>query len=281
MKKRFLGLFLTITLILSLCPVLSHTAAAAGTDWSSVSSFTPGDSYTIATADDLRAFAILVNAGQNGAGSTFYITGDIVLNDETFAFNKASGVVTVSDGTSTGYLGTGIPGTEYHKVTASSGGVWYTADALTSNTLTAGAYAGALDTWTQIGNYKDTSMYTYTDATADAYSDYMFSSWNNTCYYVSDPLGGYKQAAKDYDDKATYYSRQSVHATFGGTFDGGGHSISGLYINSAACYGGLFGAVSGATIKNVSVTKFLHMEFRRAYWRHRGDNYVHHANIHS
>ncbi|MBR6249972.1 MAG: hypothetical protein IKR17_02115, partial [Bacteroidales bacterium] len=38
-----------------------------------------------------------------------------------------------------------------------------------------------------------------------------------------------------------------------GTFDGGNHTISGLYINSSADYQGLFGSTSNATISNVTI----------------------------
>ncbi|MDL2301650.1 hypothetical protein LJC58_04755, partial [Lachnospiraceae bacterium OttesenSCG-928-D06] len=41
---------------------------------------------------------------------------------------------------------------------------------------------------------------------------------------------------------------------FKGTFNGSGHKISGLYINSSSTYQGLFGFASGGTIKNLGVT---------------------------
>ena len=40
---------------------------------------------------------------------------------------------------------------------------------------------------------------------------------------------------------------------FSGTYDGGGHSISGLSINGNETYNGLFGLVSGGTVKNVAL----------------------------
>ena len=40
---------------------------------------------------------------------------------------------------------------------------------------------------------------------------------------------------------------------FGGVFDGGGYAVSGVYINSSSDYQGLFGVVSNAEIKNISV----------------------------
>ena len=41
---------------------------------------------------------------------------------------------------------------------------------------------------------------------------------------------------------------------FKGTFDGDGHTISNLYVSSTSLYGGLFGMVSVATIKNVTLS---------------------------
>lgn len=41
---------------------------------------------------------------------------------------------------------------------------------------------------------------------------------------------------------------------FQGTFDGDGHAVSGLYINEAKPYKGLFGAINSATVKNLIVT---------------------------
>ena len=45
------------------------------------------------------------------------------------------------------------------------------------------------------------------------------------------------------------------YAPFTGTFDGGGHTISGLYISGSSSYRGLFGYVgSGGTVKNLNVS---------------------------
>lgn len=44
-----------------------------------------------------------------------------------------------------------------------------------------------------------------------------------------------------------------VTDAYAGTFDGGGHAISGLSINATAANQGLFGAINGATIKNLKV----------------------------
>ncbi len=46
---------------------------------------------------------------------------------------------------------------------------------------------------------------------------------------------------------------------FSGTFDGQGHEISGIYIDTALSYQGLFGYVSGGTVKNIGVVdSYIH-----------------------
>ncbi|MDP4133464.1 MAG: hypothetical protein Q8882_05585 [Bacillota bacterium] len=42
---------------------------------------------------------------------------------------------------------------------------------------------------------------------------------------------------------------------FEGSFDGGGHTISGIYINSYSSCQGLFGCIDGGTVKNVNVAE--------------------------
>ena len=44
-----------------------------------------------------------------------------------------------------------------------------------------------------------------------------------------------------------------VSSAYAGTFDGDGHTIRGLSIDSSASYQGLFGRINGATIKNLQV----------------------------
>ena len=53
----------------------------------------------------------------------------------------------------------------------------------------------------------------------------------------------------------SYYSEPSYNgASFSGTFDGQGHTVSGIYINSENNFQGLFG-YNGGTIKNIGVTE--------------------------
>lgn len=50
------------------------------------------------------------------------------------------------------------------------------------------------------------------------------------------------------------YEKVAQDRYFRGTFDGGGHTISRLYIDNADMYQGLFGRISGATIRNLTVS---------------------------
>lgn len=61
--------------------------------------------------------------------------------------------------------------------------------------------------------------------------------------------------AADIDLSAHYWTPigTSTRKYFEGTFDGDGHTISNLTINTNASYVGLFGATSGATLKNVTL----------------------------
>lgn len=106
MKKRIFAMLLVVALVLGLVPVGAYAAEAAPeaegatllpaeaeagdenepstptghTDWTSLTSFTEGETYYIATADDLAALAALVNAGNNGEGCEFKLTADIDLS---------------------------------------------------------------------------------------------------------------------------------------------------------------------------------------------------------
>ncbi len=46
----------------------------------------------------------------------------------------------------------------------------------------------------------------------------------------------------------------STSNTYAGSFDGNGHTVSGIYINASSAYQGLFGVMSGGTIQNVTVS---------------------------
>jgi len=60
-----------------------------------------------------------------------------------------------------------------------------------------------------------------------------------------------KKSGKSWTPIADYSTSQDL--VFSGVFDGGGHVLSGLYINRSSSYQGLFGAVNQACIKNLTI----------------------------
>lgn len=81
------------------------------------------------------------------------------------------------------------------------------------------------------------------DGTFDANGTYTRGS-SNTAPEKWTPIGKYT----DDNDKTPYT----------GTFDGQGHTIKGLYVNSASdAYVGLFGCLEGATVRNLTVDGYV------------------------
>ena len=75
--------------------------------------------------------------------------------------------------------------------------------------------------------------------------------------------GEYIELTRDIDLQAAGYDTWEpigeyvYHSTsypFSGTFDGGGHTISGLHVEQSSDYLGLFGYISGATVQNLGVS---------------------------
>lgn len=219
LKKRILSIALTLCMSVSLLPVISTTSKAetpTADTWDGTASYTwftdgPDEtdgSYHISTAEQLAGLANLVNftdtaaSGQSAAvpfsGETIVLDSDIDLNSGvTFSFDADTGLVTVTDGTGTFYLGTGVKGNTdggntAFDVTASVAGTVYTDDAGTP-----GSAPVALNTWVPIGS----------DSTA-----------------------------------------------FSGTFDGGSHTVSGIYISAPSLnYQGLFGYGEDCTIGDINL----------------------------
>lgn len=157
---------------------------------------TQSDPYVIKNADQLACLAKQTSMGNSFNNKYFVLENDVVLNDESFVFDCDTGLVKVSDGKNTAYLGTGIKGdgsknnTVFDSI-ASEIGVWYASD----TSKTKGSYGGTLNNWTPIGG-KDTR--------------------------------------------------------FEGNFDGKGHTIGGMYVNTPLDYGGLFGCAN-ATLENIRI----------------------------
>ena len=113
------------------------------------------------------------------------------------------------------------------------------------------------------------------DLNADGRAD---NTSNNTAYaaafprvvYAAGRYTGYKLAKDlDFNDDASYSYPNANKSTwtrgtgwapigtnsnrFTGTFDGGGHTISNLFVNRSRGYIGLFGSLQGATIRNIGI----------------------------
>lgn len=136
----------------------------------------------ITSGADLAYLSQQSNAGITGEAITYKVgeeektmvitntvvfkqTKDIYLNDETFTMNTEAGVIVVTDGVHTGYLGTGLPGTRVNKKTPTVYGTWYTKECLTG-TLTPleeeEGYKGKLNVFHAIGHHTINNMNTKT-----------------------------------------------------------------------------------------------------------------------
>lgn len=239
-----------LILVILVFSVFGMTASAAATPWNgtAASGFASGsgtkdDPYVIMNGSQLAYLAQRVNAGDYFTGKYVALGADIRLNDENFTFDPDSGLVKVSDGTHTGFFGTGVKGeaggsrTAYDLL-ASRAGYWYLSD--TASTL--GAYGGVLNVWTPIGGFRQVPE-TVSDQTA--FSD-AAAKYGKLYYYKS---GNYTPTNVYSSAYSTYYYR----ASFDGIFLGSGHTVSGLYVNTAGDYNGIFGSVTG-TVYDLNIS---------------------------
>lgn len=108
----------------------------------------------------------------------------------------------------------------------------------------------------------------YTGGTGTEADPYLISSEQDlallakkTNEEATDYAGCYFKLTMDLDLGGTAWApighNTDGTTTFRGTFDGDGHTISGLNCQSENNFGGLFGKVQGATIKNLTVTGTL------------------------
>lgn len=146
--------------VLGIAATVSPGAFAANTvvwDGSIADGFESGSGtkenpYVISTPSQLAYLAVSVNGGNTYKDKYITLDKDISLGDEEFAFDPDTGLVKVSDGVNTAYLGTGITGDKsgsnsvFDEIAGKSG-VWYK----DSSSKTEGSYGGVLNAWTPIG----------------------------------------------------------------------------------------------------------------------------------
>ncbi len=155
--KKLVALSLSIIMIMGVIPFSVFADSPNPWDGSIAEDFGEGsgtedDPYLIDSASQLALLASKVNSGELYMGKYFKLTTDLALNDESFTFMADTGLVKVTDGTNTAYLGTGILGDESGEntifdTTASAKGEIYPSD---SEAVT-GSYTGELNEWTPIG----------------------------------------------------------------------------------------------------------------------------------
>lgn len=165
MKKRLLSILLSVCMVLTLMYGMTVPASAVSA-WDGTSpavnasyTFSGGDGsyenpYLISTAADLAQLAVNINAGTNYTNKVFCQTDDIDLNSGvTFTFEADTGLVIVTDGINTFYLGTGIKGDDSggnntFDATAGTAGTIYE----NNTTTTVGSDTIGLNPWVPIGN---------------------------------------------------------------------------------------------------------------------------------
>ncbi len=127
-------------------------------DGTTASAFGGGDGsegapYRITNGSHLRYLANQVNSGNSYSGTYFVLASDILLNNETFEYDDDTGLVCITDGVNTGYLGTGIKGiaggnTEFD-TTPSVKGTYYEYNGASYSQHD---YTGTINEWTPIGS---------------------------------------------------------------------------------------------------------------------------------
>lgn len=166
-KIIFIVIIFVLIIFLSIISIpINNSPSFAAEVWDGVSGTISDDTYTFSGGDgtastpylisnptDLAQFASNVNANLAAYNAAYYlVTCDIELNDETFTFDQDTGLVIVTDGTNTAYLGTGRKGdnsgsNNTFDNSPSAPGTFYI-----DMNRTEGVYNGAINIWTPTGN---------------------------------------------------------------------------------------------------------------------------------
>jgi hypothetical protein len=212
---------------------------------------TADNPYRISSPADLAQLASNVNAGLTAFQTAHYrLTADINLNDEIFIFDSDSGLVIMTDGTNTAYLGTGIKGDSSSSnttfdSTASTEGVVYSD--MAGNL---GSYAGEVNQWTAIGTssnrfrgYFDGANHEVIGLYINTISDYqgLFGSTNAAGIANTNILNGYVHGSQ-------------YIGSFAGCLENGTSinkcSTYAVVVGAGSCIGGFAGESNTGTIAN-------------------------------
>lgn len=116
--KRIASLLLAVVMVVCTGIYFPAETLAADVAWSAGGSGTSASPYIIDTAAEFTTFMTNVTSGSTYSGKYFRVDADIVYNNGfSFVFDEASGLVKVGNQSGTVFfcLGTGIPGTTYHR----------------------------------------------------------------------------------------------------------------------------------------------------------------------
>ena len=231
MKRKLLSVLVTVCMLLTLLPAAGLTASA---DYSATYTMTAlyngtatlsgGDIVSISTAEELGYLSSYVNAGNKGEGGTFYLTDNIDLNPGvTFTFNADTGLVTVSDGTDTFWLGAGVKGntsgsnTTFDEIASTKGEIY------TDQSGTTGAAPFNPTEWTPIGENSSHQFAGTFDGNGKTVSGIYISG---TSSYIG--LFGYTTGAVKYVD------------------------VVDSYISGSSSVGGVVGCITSGTVSYCS-----------------------------
>ena len=167
----------------------------------------------------------------------------------------------IKDATNAEYIPqTGEVGTVYYRilVTNTAGG---SASSAAGETITVTVAENAVATQAADASTEEPS------GSGTAADPYQIGNADQLMWFAAKVNGSTKKSTSNLCAKLTYdidltgkewtpigcYNSYSDCVYYGGTFDGGGHTVSGLTINNAKTYQALFGYVKGGTIQDLTV----------------------------
>lgn len=232
MKKRYLIFSLCLLLLTSILMTSLPSGMVLAQDDEIKGSGNEYDPYIVETAEQLKA----LRTRFLGMDGYVRLEADIVLNDETFTFDPDTGLVTVTDGTHTAYLGTGIAGdnsgeNNLFDQTPSKAGVFY----LSQNSLETGEYPGELYNWH--GFYTDD----YESITFDGNGHTIYGFYSSDSEYAG-LIGRASATVKNLSIQNAYVYADSYAGVFAGYLSG---NIMNCRSTAIVCGGSVIGGLAG------------------------------------